>query len=714
MTDFVTILSCAPGKRAAKRYASLDVPPDDYDAGFLFGVHEQEIGSLDALNETLRYLSADPSRMVIRGRAKADVGADLVPRRCRDTADQPAAFEAAEHHWFALDVDSCDVPAPASWDGDAPRAAVEAWRRTLPAGMREAALVWSWSAKAHLSPTVRGRAWLWSATPVSDGRARVLALDLGTDRSLYNPVQPHYTAAPVMPAGVDDPIPERVLWFEGGDAVLPARQNVGTRATSADITSPVRPLPDVSAIVAAVGPESAYAGERWYTLGAVAGIMRRAGLSARHGEAFVRAWLAGAPPSDRDRSKGRATPDLKVALERMLGAWQREADEVSGSHAWDDDAHAQRIWAACTPRAPWRPAEPEAIEGDPDDVDIAGEDEPLDYIIKGLALAPNDQKISLLGGEAGAGKGPLAAYLAVCVALGVPAFGKLDVRQCNVGILDFEGARLTKRRIRTHVAGLKRNPEELRGRLYLNRCEPGVSVEWIKEWVEERGIGFLIIDSYTSALMGQGVDEKSPEFAAFAKELAAVPACVLAVAHARKPISTAKHERPALGDIAGSYALGAMAATGISVWRPKPDDDALVRVGCMRAPEEPFASFGVRWTHSSDGAAWVPVTEDLPGGKGKAASDGPSRVDTLATRIDEYLGRHHPRTFSASALREALGASHKDVCAALEECRVRRVAADIGAPRRKGDANTWEWIPPEHRSAPAAGTGPRAFVRGGR
>jgi hypothetical protein len=215
MTDFVTVLQCAEGKRLAKRYTDPGLPPDDYDAGLLFVPTTLPVASLEDLACLLLELADMPDVCIVRGAVHPD--AEGVPVR-RLAIDRPgecdAAFSPAAHHWLAIDVDKSDE----TFLVDEPEACVWRWRRhCLPAWIWDADMVWQWSAKAHLSPTVRGRAWFWLPEPRDDGWARAVCKRAGWDPALCNPVQPHYTSRPVFPPGVADPIQDPVLFLRGAD-----------------------------------------------------------------------------------------------------------------------------------------------------------------------------------------------------------------------------------------------------------------------------------------------------------------------------------------------------------------------------------------------------------------------------------------------------------------------------------------------------------------
>ena len=190
--------------------------------------------------------------------------------------------------------------------------------------------------------------------------------------------------------------------------------------------------------------------------------------------------------------------------------------------------------------------------------------------------------------------------MAVCFALGLKAFDEHECRRVNALILDVEGARLTMRRARRLMRGLGRDPAELDGKLFVldasaeNFLDEGYHAR-LAAFVKRHAIGCVVLDSYTSAMLGTGVEANQPEFAVLAKELGKLGILVLAVAHSNKAAANRGGE-PRLSDIAYSGAFAAMAQTAIVVHYPREADKTLISVGCARAPEEKFPTFSVRFT----------------------------------------------------------------------------------------------------------------------
>jgi hypothetical protein len=198
-------LQCRPGKRACKRFRA-DGRIEDYDAGWDFRVDVYPLDGLEDLYGLLRVLSNAPDVFVIRGAPDpgfVDSPEEWVPRRSREDASTfvggPPFVECA-HNWAALDAD------------EFPCATLDEFREALPPALRGERMVWQWSAKAHVSPNVRGRLWVWTDEPMTDQEWRPLAKGWGFDPSVFRAVQPIYVARPIFESG-EDPIKDRVIWL---------------------------------------------------------------------------------------------------------------------------------------------------------------------------------------------------------------------------------------------------------------------------------------------------------------------------------------------------------------------------------------------------------------------------------------------------------------------------------------------------------------------
>lgn len=336
-------------------------------------------------------------------------------------------------------------------------------------------------------------------------------------------------------------------------------------------------------------------------------------------------------------------------------------------------------------------------------VDLAGSDEPIDYLCEGLRLAPSEGKISLLAGEPGAGKGPIAAHLAVCFATGRHAFGAFECKQANVLYLDAEGWRLSKRRIRRTASALGVRVEELRGKLHLMQAPDLLHQKFdaIAAYVKAHKIGVVILDSYTSAMLDSGIDANQPEFARLAKDLGRLGVLVLAIAHANKAAANRGGD-PRLADVAYSGALSAMAQTAIVLSYPNPKDDKnTIRVACARAPETGFDAFEVVCSNGPGDSLEI-ERSGLPSGAMRAAAkerdEQRKQAEAVAKRADqvervlEIRGPAAP--LSTRKLKTEAGLNGANWPAARDLCLERGSIAHAHGAR---ESQLWRWVPPEHR-----------------
>jgi hypothetical protein len=319
-------------------------------------------------------------------------------------------------------------------------------------------------------------------------------------------------------------------------------------------------------------------------------------------------------------------------------------------------------------------------------------EEPLAYVCEGLRLAPSKGKISIIAGYAGTSKGPLADYLAVCIALGLPVFGAHAVRQGNVLVIDEEGVRLTMRRLRRLARGMQTDPADLEGRVRVldggllgDLCDAG-AMQSLASVVAEHHITTVVLDSYTTAMLPSGIDSNAPQYAALASMLGQLGVLVIAVAHARK--GDPKRGAPTLEDIAGSGALAALAQTALGVWYPDQGDKNVARISCLRAPEGAFDECEIKW--SGDALANEPLQVALH--ETHVAVGTPKRIEALKTRIAD-THTHADRVVACIASLDTMRAgvqtaklrSHLGISGALwphvrDELLRRGVVSEVSLP----------------------------------
>lgn len=687
-----TILRAQNGRRLAKLYrGDPNAAPSDYDAGALFAAQERSFPTFRDFATALGRLRPDECliRGAVRAAAKADAVEGALMRRLEyDRDDCPAAFEPAMRNWIMLDFDETASP----FLPEMPDESVALWRETLPTELQEAESAFFLSASSHRSDTVRGKLLIALAQPLGNSDAEAYAKSVGADGSVCRTVQPNFMAAPLF-EGCDDPLAgQRAAFYSSGrPARLPAKaittatpRQLAQHRDAAPTNLP--PLSDraaslAEAIVGRWLEGNRIEGNAWLHL---AGWLL--GKEWSKGEiGSMLEVLDTLEPDARKRAEHWHVLSSAVAIDGPGGArdWLGQDDfptvDRIASHDPIAEAYGARV-AERLARANYI-APSSGVDPWEDDTDFTGEDEPLEYACEGLRLAPSRGKISLIGGNAGGGKGPIADHIAVCFALGLKAFGQHECRREKVLLIDFEGRRLTKRRLRRMARAMGHDPAELQGRIaHIDASTTGdatseASQAAIARRVERDGIGVVIVDSYTTAMLNSGIDSNTPQYALLAQLLGRLGVTVIAVTHAAK----AKTEgAPSLQGIAGSGALGALAQTAIMVHYPDEDDRFRVHVSCARAPEKPFDAFYVRFSDLENGGldvAAVPPAEDVADerpGLAKVRNDL-ARAGKDADRVEAALREvdvmHAGMT--AQKLCRALGLRPAAWAAAVDEC-VRR------------------------------------------
>jgi len=202
----ITILTAVDGSLLAKTMTPTGHgwSKASYDLAKVFNIDTADIGSIDDLSTVLTMLEDLPHSCVIRGRRKPGALHEGVQRLLHDQPGCRAPFEEQEVSWLMIDID--DLPAP---EGLTNIERLEQVLGELPACFRDVDFHYQWSSSAGLDgwSSLRVHLFFWLDRPIRCSHLRAQADEEGwaADLSLFNPVQVHYTAAPIF-TNTSDPL----------------------------------------------------------------------------------------------------------------------------------------------------------------------------------------------------------------------------------------------------------------------------------------------------------------------------------------------------------------------------------------------------------------------------------------------------------------------------------------------------------------------------
>lgn len=208
MSDTVTIL-------ASTLPLTKTIYPDrvePYGKAKHFSAEEVEIKDLKALSQLLLELESDPHCCIVRGKIKP--GTDL-SHMVRKSRGPEATLVEVPRHWVMLDFDGI---LEGQDDGDQSEQLVSG----LPEIFHGAAHHWQYSSSTGLGDTWGAHYWYWLERPLNGKELKVLLKGVPfLDMSPFSPAQPHYTAAPILAEGAEDPLSDcdRSWYIPGGSEV---------------------------------------------------------------------------------------------------------------------------------------------------------------------------------------------------------------------------------------------------------------------------------------------------------------------------------------------------------------------------------------------------------------------------------------------------------------------------------------------------------------
>jgi len=186
----------------------------------LYNFRREPIEDISDLACTLEQLAADPCSFVIRGEPCPGLDLRQPVRRLKYAdGDTPATFRSSPRgeRWLCADFDKVRTIAGVDPMRD-PESALQTLTWLLPPEFHGVTFWGQWSSSAGLDgwQTMSAHLWFMLSDPVTDDdlNAWAATADIPIDRRLFNAVQPHYTAAPILD-GIDDPIRRRHFLVEG-------------------------------------------------------------------------------------------------------------------------------------------------------------------------------------------------------------------------------------------------------------------------------------------------------------------------------------------------------------------------------------------------------------------------------------------------------------------------------------------------------------------
>jgi hypothetical protein len=330
MTDCALTVMHARGRRLAKLIHP-DGSTSGYDDAKHFDAVEIVVQGLDHLAAILRSLLPCWDRCVVRGSLINGSPATGIRRTFhpdKETGDPPTLYELPRRY-IAVDVDGDAIHRPPEIPATDIAGCARIAISHLPVEFRDRACIAVATGSHGLRPGIRLRLWFWL-----DGAATRKTLQAwffgtpGVDLCTFRPVQPCYTAAPVLAEGVTDPVPDRLV-------VLPGAPLVSIRPLPPPVPPEVRAAKAGQAGQSSPPPSSGHRSDR-YRDAALAGIkatLLGANEGSRHDALVAAATRMFELGSLSDDYIGRFIRDAATTLNER-GSRQIDPEEVDEAIEW--------------------------------------------------------------------------------------------------------------------------------------------------------------------------------------------------------------------------------------------------------------------------------------------------------------------------------------------------------------------------------------------
>lgn len=209
------------GKPQTKSFSSDGDKFDTTDVEFsrLYGWEWAQVDGLDSLSKTLRHLESQNDRMIIRGQPVASVQErQLINRKMIGVE---ANIRSNPCQWLCIDIDKLELPENLNDFNRSRKEIAQHAALMLPCEFQDVDFHFQFSSSMGIKSGIRIHLWFWLDQPVTDSEAKgwLQTADVPVDLSLYSPIQPHFTAAPIFDPPSADPVQMRSGLFEYGNGV---------------------------------------------------------------------------------------------------------------------------------------------------------------------------------------------------------------------------------------------------------------------------------------------------------------------------------------------------------------------------------------------------------------------------------------------------------------------------------------------------------------
>ena len=209
--DYLTIARPLDAECATKTHVKMpsgNIATDSYPRAYRYEYETVEVENIHGLSALLKKLENDKNALVLRGRPLVKSG----PRVYKEKENREVTFVPDDHRWVCIDIDDCEI--------DPKKGPILTAIQSLPDIFHTASCHYQYSSSMGIKggDKVKVHLWFFFDRPVCGFSLRRWLKPYPVDTTLYNPVQPHYTATPIF-IGFDDPLSDRSGMIHGSECV---------------------------------------------------------------------------------------------------------------------------------------------------------------------------------------------------------------------------------------------------------------------------------------------------------------------------------------------------------------------------------------------------------------------------------------------------------------------------------------------------------------